>query len=125
MLINVPVHLASDKSWRMQHLCEFSTYLVEEGFQDTRDFPRITPLLLILFLKENTKCILNLERGAWGVFLNGFPQCTWMEMLGLPGGTPQSLLGRGSANSSLAPGTTRRIKVMESLVGAKVPPRGS
>lgn len=36
-----------------------------------------------------------------------------------------SLPGRGSATSSLAPATTRRIKVLESLVGAKVPPRGS
>ena len=40
-------------------------------------------------------------------------------------GLPESLLGRGSANSLLAPGTARRIKVMGSLVGAKVPPRGS
>lgn len=54
-------------------MCEFSTYLVEDGFQDTRDFPRITPLLLILFSKENTKCILNLGRGAWGAVFEWLP----------------------------------------------------
>lgn len=109
----------------MQHLCEFSTCLVEEEFQDTRDFPQITPLLLILFFKGNTKCILNLGRGMWGVVFEWFPKVYMAGDAGLAGWSSLSLLGRGSANSSLAPGTTRRIKVMESLVGAKVPPRGS
>jgi len=128
VLISVPMHLANDKRWRMHHLCEFNTYL-GRGISGRKGFPLdyATPFRFIFVLKENTEEYISNRGGGGEGRLTVFEWLHLMhvKMLGLPGGTPESPLGRGSVSSFPAPGPMRRIEVLGSLVGAKVPPRGS